>query len=189
MSYLDVFYAIRPYLKYVGILAALGVAFAFGRFGTAEHIRTETVEKIVFKDRVVEKAVEKIVYVDRTKTKTSKTSATVRLPDGTITETVKETTDTATAIDLDAHKTIYVDRVVEVATDRKDTAERDTPMPDWRVSILSGVNIPAINTATGPALNQLVIGGSVERRIVGPLHAGVWGVSTGAVGLLVGVEF
>lgn len=51
-------------------------------------------------------------------------------------------------------------------------------LPDWRVSGLVGLS-----------RQDLVYGASIERRVLGPVHAGVWGLSSGAVGLSVGFDF
>lgn len=53
-------------------------------------------------------------------------------------------------------------------------------LPNWRVGGLVGVDL------SGPSP---AYGGQVERRIIGPVYVGAWGLSSGQAGLSVGVEF
>jgi hypothetical protein len=61
-----------------------------------------------------------------------------------------------------------------------------TLRPDWRVSLTAGASLvtPAV-PITGP----LVIGASVEHRIVGPFSAGLWLNTVGAGGVVLSGEF
>lgn len=183
------------------VLATAAGGFTFGRYGTAE--------RVVVQDRVVEKVVEKEVvkYVDRVVEKIVHDKAAARAvrvvkvevtkPDGTVTKT--ETTEDKTVIDehaatdktemvtLDKSTVKYVDRVVE------HKVEITKPMPDWRIHVLAGVStlrIPGLVTGTPlDVLQDIPMGVQVERRIVGPISAGAWGLSTGQVGLSLSLEF
>lgn len=88
-------------------------------------------------------------------------------PDGTTTTTTDERESTKTA-----ERTETTER-----TDRK--VETKPVQPQWRASALVGVT---------PQLVP-VYGAVVERRIVGPVHAGVWAIggATWAGGVSVGV--
>ena len=124
------------------------------------------VQKIVVK--VVERKTErKVVYRDRT-TK----------PDGTVIEHEKEETDTKTDTDTNATGTREV--VKEVVREVK----IQNPRPDWRVSLLAGVQ---------PTLNPLGVtpafGLMVERRVLGPFSVNVWGLHTGVIGIGISGEF
>lgn len=64
---------------------------------------------------------------------------------------------------------------------------KTTARPDWRVGVLVGGQFagkPALEFA-GP----LVLGGQVERRIVGEVWVGAWGLTSGAAGGSVAVGF
>lgn len=81
-------------------------------------------------------------------------------------------------------KTEYVDRVVE-------KEKIVTPqLAQWHVGLLGGLTpqfLPA------PGVQSWVVGGEVERRIVGPVFLGIWGAGTttgqGMGGVKVGFEF
>ncbi len=153
----------HPYLALflVGALLAAS-SFAVGRYSAAGPDVRE-VERIVYKDRVVEKIVEvkvkqaaevKIVYREKT-TK----------PDGTTVERTAERTDTKT------------DEKTDTKTDTERTAEgtRDVERvviaqkPDWRVGALVGADV-----AFNPLAASLLVGVQVERRIAGPFSVGIW---------------
>ena len=67
------------------------------------------------------------------------------------------------------------------------TVTREAKLPDWRVGLLVGGTWkePALRLGDTP----LVIGASVERRIVGGVSVGVWGTTQGAVGASVSGSF
>lgn len=158
----------------VGTAAA---SFSAGRFVAPAKVELREVEKVVWKDRIVEKvvtkkakAVDRIVYVDR-----------VVMPDGEIRE--KTSTRTIT----DARELVNAEKASESEgkTETKKEAVT-TARPDWRVGVLVGASIrePLL-----PLAGPLVIGASVERRIVGGVSAGAWLNTVGAAGASVSVEF
>lgn len=151
-------------------VVALAGAFVVGRYSKPVEVRTEVVERTVTVERrtVVEKRVE-VAKRDRR----SKTTTTTK-PDGsstTVTEShEREDTRTETARDTTA----------ETATETERHAKEETRVsePDWRVGGMVGLS--GVGT---------VYGGSIERRILGPVWLGAWGLSSGAFGVSVGVEF
>lgn len=177
----------------VGALLLLAIGFASGRFGTAERVkieeRVEYVDRIVYEDRVVEK----IVYVKAEKVRTNKTTTSTKKPDGTETTTIVENTgiDTSTSNTSTKEEETKVERETDLKTEK--TVEVTKPMPDWRIAVLGGVNGPQLPGLLGgqpfDPLKHLSIGVHAEHRIVGPISAGVFGLSSGQVGISVGLEF
>ena len=169
---------VKRALVVAGVACAVGVAgFSAGRFSAPEKVETRDVEKVVYRDRVVEKVVEvkaraevKVVYKDRVVTK-----------EGTVTERIVERTETKT----DEKKN--TDKAETVAVDSTKTVERIVTLrPDWRVGVLAGGSLttPSVQIA-GP----LVLGVQVDRRIIGGLSVGLWANTVGAAGVGVSFEF
>jgi len=169
----------------LAILALLLVAFAAGRFTAPrpeEHLalvereESSTTEEVAdqLEERVeVEHQEERvrIVYRDRWRT-----------PDGAERETELELdTETARAIlDETRVETRVEERAVEVVREVEVFREIRTPLPDWRVGGLVGLELDA---------GAPVYGLQLERRLLGPIHVGAWGLSSGAVGIGVSVTF
>lgn len=107
----------------------------------------------------------------------------VTTPDGTVTEREheiegehvenREQTNDAGRSETIATKTEHREASKVIAA----------PAPAWRVSALAGVDL---GLAEPPVL---VYGGQVERRLVGPLSVGAWGMSNGAAGASVSLQF
>lgn len=157
----------------IALLVLLGLSFSAGRYTAPEKVRE--VEKLVWKDRAEEKgstkkakAVDRIVYVDRVITK-----------DGEVRE--KRMTKTLT----DAREVAEVARVTE-SSGAFEKSTTTTLRPDWRVGVLAGASLrePLV-----PIAGPLVLGVSVERRIVGGLSAGAWANTVGAAGASLSLEF
>jgi hypothetical protein len=123
-----------------------------------------------------------------------------RLADGTYTKKVtvdknidSHTKETETKVEVkvvevekkvETIRTEYVDKIVE-------KEKIVTPMlAQWHVGVFGGLT-PQFVPSVG--VQNWVIGGEVERRIVGPVFLGLWGAGTttgqGMGGLKVGFEF
>lgn len=182
-------------------LLLLSGGFALGRFGQAEHVvykereKVVEVEKIVYVDR--EKVVEKVVTIDNTKTRIVREEKTTKLPDGTETTTKtekigvdKDVSNVATKVE---EKLVYVDRDRVVTVEKEVFVDKTKPMPDWRIGAMAGLNFPQLpGLVAGDSFDVLthtVFGLQVERRIVGPLSVGAWGLSSGTGGLTLNLEF
>ena len=63
--------------------------------------------------------------------------------------------------------------------DTKESTQVVNTKPDWRINGLTALN----NN------RNIVYGLQVERRILGPISIGAWGVTDSTIGLSVGVEF
>lgn len=175
---------LRPDWRAAAIGFAMALCFIVGRHYRPE--RVVTVEKVVTVDRVV--TVEKVVQAasvqdkDDTKVKVRYIKVLEKRPDGTVTETTRRDTDTEhtsddlIAIRLESSKA--TERIVYKDRESIKVVERDRP--NWSVSLMPGYDM---------SLRKSLLGGSVERRIIGPVHAGAWGNTSGAAGLVVRLEF
>lgn len=172
------------YWRYVAIVALLVLAYAFGRHSAPDKV--VTVDRVVHVDKVVtvEKVVQAAEVQDKDATKQVVRYVRVRekRPDGTVIDTTKRDTDTEhtsedlIAIRLEATKA--TERVVY--KDRETIKVVETNRPNWSVSLMPGYDFQ---------LRKSLLGGSVERRIIGPVHAGVWGNTSGSAGLVLRVDF
>ncbi len=182
----------KPVLAGAVICLCVG-SYAIGRYATAPEVvyQEKVVEVEVEKVVEVEKIVEKKVYVASTQKRERRHTTEVKAPDGTVTKT--ETVDTGEKTDVKTTEDRATERVVEKEVvkyvDREVQAARTNP-PDWKATPLLGANLPAILGAKAfDPLKQLSAGLNVERRIAGPFSAGVWGLSSGQVGVSVTIEF
>lgn len=157
----------------VSLVVIIALSFSAGRYTAPE--RVQEVEVVKWKDRAEEKSakkkakvVDRIVYVDRVVT-----------AEGEVRE--KRTTRTRT----DARETVDVAKTVE-SSGSSTISSTTTLRPDWRVGVLVGASLrePLV-----PVAGPLVLGASVERRIVGGLSAGAWVNTVGAAGASVSLEF
>jgi len=158
------------------LVVIIGLAFSAGRFTAPVKTDVREVEKVVWKDRVVEKvvtrkakAVDRVVYVDRVVT-----------PEGEVRE--KRTTRTLT----DARELTDSGKTSESTGKSETSSSSTTSRPDWRLGVLVGASLrePLL-----PVAGPLVLGASLERRIVGGLSAGAWLNTVGAAGASLSVEF
>jgi hypothetical protein len=132
-------------LKLAACVAALGLAFAAGRF-TAAQPEEHTSDAIVHTQTVWQRTVyrrEATVRIVRVKT-----------PDGTVREE-----ETSHSVETAGTETATASEGVRLTT-------RDVvpTLPAWRVGALVGASLPL----------ALEVGLHAERRIAGPLHGGAW---------------
>lgn len=171
------------------VLLALVGAFSAGRFSAPLKTETRDVERVVFKDKVVE--VEKVVTVReaaRVETKIVWRDRVI-LKDGTVTEHEVEKT-----ADAETSKVSVVDNTERTATlSGERVTEHTTTVtlrPSWRVALLAGASLHGALlpiASTGPV--SLVLGVEVDYRIVGGLSVGLWVNTVGAAGLALSFEF
>lgn len=162
-------------------LALLAGAFSVGRFTAPVVTETRDVERVVYKDRVVEKIVTvqaaakvitRVVYRDR-----------VTTPDGTVTERETEKTDEHVTTDTTTKTDTVADHTGETVTEHTKTV---TLRPQWRVALLAGASLQA---PLLPIAGPLVLGAEIDYRIAGGLSAGLWVNTVGAAGLSLALEF
>lgn len=147
----------------LAVLALLAAVFFAGRASMPElPARVETVEKIIYRDRIVEveKRVEvkaeqqtKVIYRTITKDRTVEVERTESATQATATTDRTATRDTSEV----------TERVVTVEAAR----------PQWRVGVQAGLDL----RTTRPLQLEPgtpTLGLTVERRIAGGLSAGLW---------------
>ena len=169
---------VRTYGYIAAALVALAGAFWAGYSTHPE--RVEYRDRIEYQDRVVEKIVE--VRVKDTAVVTHRVVVTVSRPDGTVEKTEVEDTAAVTNEKTATDHARTEDHAGVIEHIKIETAI----LPDWRVSAKVGVSLGDLSFS---ALPPLVYGGAVERRIVGPLWGGAWGLSNGTVGISLTFEF
>jgi hypothetical protein len=165
----------------LGVLLALSLMTPQKEIEYKEKVKIEYVEKVEYKDRVVEK----IVY-DRSASKNQKVKVVTKYierPDGTK-ETIKE--EVAETVE---HETVKVDQVKEQQTEIKKEVEvkkeiqieyaEKPAVKNWHVNGSVGVDLTLVP----------VYGVGVERRIVGPFFVGARVDSNPSASLVVGFEF
>jgi hypothetical protein len=160
--------------------ALVVLAFVWGRHSASGKVETRMVEHTSYVDRVVKvqeaaevHVQEHVVFRDRT---------VIKRVDGSEEHRDIERTDTG---DTTARATVTAeDRVV--FRDREVVREKRVDAPlNWHVSALVGAGVSLKPLGLGP----LVYGASVERRVLGPVFVGVWGLSSAAGGITVGAAF
>lgn len=164
----------------VAVLALVG-AFVGGRFSAPLKVETREIGHVIYKDRVVE-VVKTVEVKGKTETKIVYREI-VRAPDGTVTEREKEETKTKE----DTKRTDDGEKTAERESDSKREAVAvTTSRPDWRVGVLLG---GSLRDPLVPIAGPLVLGLSVERRLIGGLSAGLWINTFGAAGVGLSFEF
>lgn len=171
-------------------LAIAAASFALGSLRCAPEPATPVKELAIDRSASGEKtATVEAIAARKTEAKAANVQRDVRYvkvfvkaKDGTETTTVTREDKTREH----ANDLIHVDFSKATQGERLVWKERETvklverARPQWSVAVLPGYDLGA---------RQLQLGGAVERRIFGPVMAGVWGNTTGAAGLSVRLEF
>jgi hypothetical protein len=161
----------RVALVAVVVAGAAGfTGFGIGRMNALEQVEEHALVLTVTREKTVERwrrAKDRIVYVEKTTS-----------PDGTTVEKRSE---------RETERAELVRDVDRKADTRAETAKVTTSRPDWRIGVQLGATWkePAVRLGDTP----LVVGGSIERRLIGPFSVGAWGSTVGAAGLSVSGEF
>ncbi len=154
-----------------------------------EKLKVVEVEKII-----IEKAKDTALAAHIHKERTEETR-----PDGT--KIVKETTDTNIDKTIKETEVKFVDRTTVVEKEKivekkiETIREVSTKLPDWTVTARLGTTFTELKPSlTVPYFSPIVIGAEVDRRIIGPVKAGLWVQTTTTLdyvtgGIAVGVEF
>lgn len=174
----------RDYIYAGAIAVAMCLGFGAGRWAAPDKV--VTVDKLVTVDRVV--TVDKIrtevqqVRVADVQHDVRYVRVREKRPDGTVTDTVtrddKSHDHRDDLLHVDLSKTAATERVVYQDREKVKLVER--ARPNWSAAFQPGYDL---------SLRRTSLGGSVERRVLGPLFAGAWANTTGAAGLTVRMEF
>jgi hypothetical protein len=160
------------------VIAATG--YSAGRFSAPREVDTRTEYRTEYRTQTVE--VVKWKTARALDTRTTTTPVLLSTPDGGVLVASKTTTETR---ERDA-----ASGSTEASTDTHgatsgETSKKVTQQPDWRVGVQVGAGLKPAVVITGP----LVLGASVERRIIGGVSVGVWANTVGAAGASVSLEF
>jgi hypothetical protein len=148
----------------IGLILLLS-AYAFGRYAQPASVITKV------------ETHETIKYVEK-KTTTKQNNKDIviietRLPDGTIT---KET-------HIVDKGTVIIDKSKE-SSDQKDSSSETVVSynkPQWKAAALLGI--------ADYSLDNRVYGIEIERRVLGPIFIGAWGLNNKTIGVSAGLEF
>lgn len=168
------------------VIAAVFLGVYFG--GAAPRVEYRERERIIYQDREVVKTVEVKVREESTNTRRRVERVRVERPDGTKIEREIEREELQADVREQAQhvEVREVERVVY--QDRQVTKVIEHARPMWRAGVLAGLDVRRVSLIP-PSPGPVILGATVERRIVGPIHAGVWGLSSGAFGVSASVEF
>lgn len=158
------------------VLVAIA-AFSAGRFSAPVEID----ERVEYRTEWRTREVTRWRTARAVDTKTTSTPVLLPVPDGGVVLATATTTETREREHADGTATTDTSGNTAGSSTRTVTLR-----PDWRVGVQAGASLvaPAV-PLTGP----LVIGVSVERRIVGGVSAGLWANTVGAAGASLSVEF
>lgn len=175
----------------IGIPVALVAAFALGRYTV--HPATRDVVKVEtqWKDRIVEKIVHDVAVQHDTDEKVHTVVVTkwLKSPTGdvSVVQESRQERDMATETKRQDHTQGTLERQSEAHQATVETHTTES-RPNWSVSVLAGVQDGGkrlVDALPAPA----VVGVVVERRILGPVSAGLWATSGMAGGLSVRVDW
>lgn len=188
-------------LKLAGAGVVLAVVLYAGGYATGRYAAPQ---KVLITEKAV--TVEKQVVVTQTKTeiktvylqnkneKIHRVVTETKQPDGTAVKKTEEDIGIETVIHNDTESTKFVDRwnerVMEKLVEKEKLVLRS--LPDWQTGIQVGASVPVLLGGDELGLKGMrgaVVGAYVNRRILGPFFAGIWGNTQGAVGLSVVGEF
>jgi hypothetical protein len=161
------------------VIIALAIGVGFGRLLAPSKVQ------IVEKEKIVE--VEKKIYVkDETKKENKdkkKRTVIIRItkPDGTIEERTEIVEEDNSIIAIDTKEKSEEKKKTEKEKLKEKIVKNKKP--DWMISALASSNMKDIKSL------QPDYGISVQRRILGPVYLGAFGITNKQVGLSVGFQF
>lgn len=179
---------LRAHWRKLAVPLLLVAAFLGGRLTAPEPPAVvEYRDRIEYRDRLVEivrevKAEAEVRYVTRVqRVEVTRTTS----PDGSQTEHSVSTTGEEGATARTSEEASEAARV-EVREVVRDREVRVEVRPRWRVSALAGADLRTLSLTAPPAWE---LGAAVEYRLVGPVSAGAWALSSGRAGVSLSVSF
>lgn len=172
----------------LGMVVIMAGVFFAGRYTAPPKIqeveRTVYVDRVVVKEveKIVEKKVEveKIVYRNIYKNETTKEKSTTTKPDGTVEVVERETAnrDTINEGSVESSKenvkVVEVEKVVEKLV-YKDREVVKYASPEWDIDLRVGTSTKNFAVSpVAPYVQPIILGVDVERKILGPVNAGLW---------------
>jgi len=177
------------WLGLVPVAAFLGLLW--GRHHGPERIKDVIKTEVVYKDRVIEKIVHDVQTVNEVATQTRTVTVTkwAKAPDGSpvVTQETHAEKDQQAETKRQARTQGTQERQIEAHQATVETHTTES-RPNWSISLLAGVQDGGkrlVDALPAPAVVGLV----VERRILGPVSAGLWATSGMAGGLSVRVDW
>jgi hypothetical protein len=184
---------LREHWRPLAAMLAVALAYALGRYGVpervvvTERVRVEQVEHqvVVTQERVRVERVE----VAQAARAVHREQTTTRQPNGAVqTRVVEDERAEASRGTVERSQADTQARAESTRTEKEDAQASRTveaARPAWRVHALVGVRLSdVLGGKLAPAY-----GAALERRVLGPLSVGAWGLSTGTVGVSVSLEF
>jgi hypothetical protein len=183
------------------VLVAIG-AFLGGKYTAPEHTKIVTVDKVVETrhentqvvqqidlDKLLKQVQDKTKFVDRDVVRV----VTIK-PDGTRTETETDKSHVDSQQHTDTTNETKVSQITDfkkLLDDYRAEEHSKTTIIDntknWHVGILGGYGHNSTGIITG--VPGLVLGGFVERKVLGPLNAGIWANTQPGAGLQLSLSF
>lgn len=176
----------------VVLLVTHASIYSLGRIMVPERIKVEEKLKVVEVEKQVVVVQEQVkiekVYLKDEKQRIRREEHTLAHPNGLV-ET-KKTEDINIDSVVREQDVKFVDREVKtevvkyVDREVEKLVTKEKPLPDWRLTPMIGFNV-----SNGFSTNQFVYGGEIQRRVLGPVSIGAWGLSSGTVGVSASLEF
>lgn len=163
-------------------LIVICTAFAFGRYSVPEVVKTEHDSTTVSHTTDTRNETAE-THTDRDKHKDVVVTETVQ-PDGTKTVTTHTIEDSK--IHRDTDDSVKDHSSNNTANHTVDKTETIAGRNKLNVSLLVG---PSISLSGGLSLGPIAYGAHISKPILGPVTVGLWGLSTGAGGMSVGLNF
>ncbi len=152
--------------KIIIIGGALLTSFAFGRYSAPVKIKTETKE-VDTKHEVEDKTANQDKHKETVITETVK-------PDGTKEKVTKTIEDT--------HK--QTDSTDTTQTDSSKTETKEVTKEGRKVLLTGLIGVNTLRPSLGP-----IFGAQVQTTVVGPITAGIFGLTDGTAGVSLGLIF
>lgn len=169
------------YKKYAAALAvSLLIGYAFGRFTTPTKVEIKK-EIVTVEKKVIDTEEMKRIDLERNKKLRTITTEITR-PDGTKEKVTRHVESSTLSRTTDSEKKTKEETEKEVhETDSKVVENNRSSVS---ISALAGFDVLNITTPQKP-----VYGGHIQKSILGPINAGIFGLTSGTCGVSLGLYF